>query len=89
MTTRVNTVLNHSDEEKGLHRSETTVTMPPELFEKVSHTMLESGTSPMLIATSSTLLPRFPRWATTTSDSLIRHLSASLGKPYVYQVMGV
>ncbi|OTB18209.1 hypothetical protein K445DRAFT_328009 [Daldinia sp. EC12] len=35
MTTRVNTVLNHSDEEKGLHRSETTVTMPPELFEKL------------------------------------------------------
>ncbi|KAI2613420.1 GPR1/FUN34/yaaH family-domain-containing protein [Hypoxylon sp. NC1633] len=28
-------VMNHSDEEKGLHRSETSVTMPPELFEKL------------------------------------------------------
>ncbi|KAI1391648.1 GPR1/FUN34/yaaH family-domain-containing protein [Hypoxylon trugodes] len=31
---RVTTLTNH-DEEKGLHRTETTVTMPPELFEKL------------------------------------------------------
>ncbi|KAI0844612.1 GPR1/FUN34/yaaH family-domain-containing protein [Daldinia vernicosa] len=34
MTTRVG-ILTHSDEEKGLNRSDTTVTMPPELFEKL------------------------------------------------------
>ncbi|KAI2608122.1 GPR1/FUN34/yaaH family-domain-containing protein [Hypoxylon fragiforme] len=30
-----NPIFNHHDEEKGLHRTETSVTMPPELFEKL------------------------------------------------------
>lgn len=81
MTTRVG-ILTHSDEEKGLNRSDTTVTMPPELFEKVSYLMLDSSLR-HAHNSSFTLLPKFLRWATTTSGSPIRRLLASSGKSYI------